>query len=128
VKVNDRNKWLVFGLVGVGIVVVGCMLLALLVPLLGGGAHDRTRMGGEWQSENCPWCGDGRWGGGLGLVEILIIGFLILVVPLGLLALLALGIVWLVRSNRPTSECPNCGSRVEEDWKACPNCGERLED
>ena len=125
---NNRNKWLVIGLVVVGVVVVGCMLLALAVPLLGGGGSERPRMGGEWQSENCPWCGDESSDGGLGLVEVLLIGLVILVVALGILGLLALGIVWLVRSNRPAAKCPNCGSRVKEGWKACPNCGESLED
>jgi hypothetical protein len=66
---------------------------------------------------------------------------------LGLLALVVLGIVWLVsRLRRPmpvatpvtpvepvapatsmaaVHPCPRCGEPVQEGWKHCPNCGKR---
>ena len=56
-------------------------------------------------------------------------------ISLGFLALLALGIVWLVRSLRTPKQavaavamhdCPKCGQPVQEDWKNCPHCGKKL--
>jgi hypothetical protein len=65
---------------------------------------------------------------------------------LGLLALLVLGIIWLVnRNKRPmvpvavapvepaasavplvaTHTCSKCGEQVQDNWKHCPNCGKR---
>ena len=63
---------------------------------------------------------------------------------LGFLALVVMGIIWLVRSlRRPvhvetpvvnpavvtppaaTHACPKCGNPVQEDWKHCPNCGKK---
>lgn len=49
--------------------------------------------------------------------------------PLGFLVLLAVGIVWLVRTvsgPQPTAAiskvCPECHSTVQAEWKACPYC------
>jgi hypothetical protein len=54
--------------------------------------------------------------------------------PLGFLALLVVGIVWLVRTvsgaqpAAPVSKvCPECHSAVQVGWKACPHCGATLE-
>ena len=55
-------------------------------------------------------------------------------VPLGFLALLAVGIVWLVRAvsgKQPvappvTRVCSECHSAVQTEWKACPHCGATL--
>ncbi|HVN53021.1 MAG TPA: zinc ribbon domain-containing protein [Anaerolineaceae bacterium] len=50
---------------------------------------------------------------------------------LGLLALLVLGIVWLVRSLRTPKQvvemhpCSNCGEPVQTDWRYCPSCGKK---
>jgi hypothetical protein len=59
-------------------------------------------------------------------------GFLGWLFPLGFLALLVLGIVWLVRSlNRPrpmaveTHACANCGKPIQADWRNCPHCGKK---
>jgi hypothetical protein len=49
---------------------------------------------------------------------------------LGLLALVVVGIVWVVRSIRgsrvPARSCTKCGRAVQEDWKACPYCASKL--
>jgi hypothetical protein len=52
---------------------------------------------------------------------------------LGLLALVVLGIIWLVRrltaSKTPPAAlltCRHCGKPILADWIACPNCGEKL--
>jgi hypothetical protein len=51
-------------------------------------------------------------------------------VQLGVLALIVLGVVWLVgaiRSNKtPVKTCPKCGKAVQLDWKNCPYCGNKL--
>jgi hypothetical protein len=70
---------------------------------------------------------------------------------LGILALLVLGIIWLVRYLRKPKTgssvvapvaaiaepvavvvpeaavhpCPKCGEPVQEGWKHCPNCGKK---
>ena len=64
---------------------------------------------------------------------------------LGFLALLVLGIIWLVNRNRrpmvpvaapvePAASaaplvaihtCSKCGEQVQDNWKHCPNCGKR---
>ncbi len=53
--------------------------------------------------------------------------------PLGFLALVVVGIVWLVRTMSgpqpaaPVSKvCPECHSAVQAGWKACPYCGATL--
>jgi hypothetical protein len=67
-------------------------------------------------------------------------------VSLGFLALVVLGIIWLLRSLRKpvaplavavasgdpvvpavaTHPCQKCGEPVHEDWKFCPNCSEKV--
>ena len=52
---------------------------------------------------------------------------------LGLLALVVLGIVWLVRRltvtktpPAPLLTCRHCGKPIQAGWIACPNCGKKL--
>ncbi|MFQ5855044.1 MAG: zinc-ribbon domain-containing protein [Anaerolineae bacterium] len=55
-------------------------------------------------------------------------------IPLGLIALLVLGAVWLLSTARGiqgpdmTSQgtCPNCGRPGQADWQVCPHCGTPL--
>jgi len=54
-------------------------------------------------------------------------------VPLGFLALIVLGVVWLARAvSQPQPPaatgrtCPECGRALQADWKARPYCGHRL--
>jgi len=59
-------------------------------------------------------------------------------ISLGVLALIVLGILWLVRSLRkpavpaapvvpavPAATCRNCGNPVESGWRNCPHCGKK---
>ena len=62
-------------------------------------------------------------------------------ISLGFLALIVLGIIWLVRSLRKPAAsatmlapvvpavavhpCPKCDESVQENWNFCPNCGKR---
>jgi hypothetical protein len=56
--------------------------------------------------------------------------------PLGLIALLILGAVWLLGTARGTSgpyatsedTCPSCGRPVQSDWQVCPHCGTPLQE
>jgi hypothetical protein len=95
---------------------------------MGPGTMGPGMMGGRGGSVGGSW---GVLGGLLSLVGLLI--------PLGLLALLALGGVWLFRqvnlSQGPAARpaqlasdetCPSCGRAVQADWQLCPYCGQGL--
>ncbi|MBE3040051.1 MAG: zinc ribbon domain-containing protein [Chloroflexi bacterium] len=59
---------------------------------------------------------------------------------LGFLALVVLGIIWLVRSLRTpkpvegsaamaaavVNPCKKCGRPIQDDWKICPYCGKKM--
>ncbi|MFQ5875392.1 MAG: zinc ribbon domain-containing protein [Dehalococcoidia bacterium] len=126
----NRINWMqvaVFGIVVLLVFLIGISLLSF------GWGGDWGMMGRWW-----PFCGGtGRLGGGLfGLWGWLFMALMVLF-PLGFLALLALGIIWLVRavsgpqlrapSAPPAAQsCPSCGKVVQADWKVCPYCGEEL--
>jgi hypothetical protein len=125
----------------VGIVVVVFVLGLMLLPLFfgwpGGWSMGPGIMGGRTQGGWCSFCGGaGRYGGGAygGFYGWLVMSVAVLF-PLGVLALIALGIVWLVRAltgSRAQADpsipsCPHCGKAVEVDWRACPFCKEDLE-
>lgn len=68
---------------------------------------------------------------GFGLIGML----LMIVAPVGLLALIALAIIWLVQiTTRPAPTapiaamrtCAHCGKPAQADWKTCPYCGTAL--
>ncbi|GAB4505097.1 MAG: hypothetical protein Fur0043_20920 [Anaerolineales bacterium] len=93
--------------------------------------------GWAWSGGCCGWGGYyGGWGmhgPGMmwGFAPFGWIGMLFMaLIPLGFLALLVLGVVWLVRAvsgnvPAPTAAraCPNCGKPVQADWQNCPYCG-----
>lgn len=68
-----------------------------------------------------------------------ILGMVLMVgLPLGILALIVMGIIMLVRAGKKSDSetmpaapvqpvCPACGQEVQQDWKVCPHCGEGLE-
>lgn len=52
-------------------------------------------------------------------------------VPLGIIVLVALGIVWLINNIKGPKTgqgrvCPSCGKPAQADWKTCPYCGNGL--
>jgi hypothetical protein len=75
-------------------------------------------------------------------------GFISGLLSLGFLALVILGIIWLVRNLRTpklvdvsaatpaatptaapttiTNPCKKCGNPLQDDWKVCPHCGKKV--
>jgi hypothetical protein len=71
-------------------------------------------------------------------------GFFGGLLSLGFLALVVLGIIWLVRSLRTpkpvdvpaampaampaatVNPCRKCGRPIQDDWKICPYCGQKV--
>jgi len=59
---------------------------------------------------------------------------------IGFLALLVLGIIWLIRSLQKPAQvaapvelpaasatsCKKCGMTLQDEWKVCPHCGKRV--
>jgi hypothetical protein len=112
----------VFGLVVLLVVLLG-------VSLLGGYAA----WGPGWGMMGPGMMGG--WGRGWGFGPFGWMGIFMLLFPLGFLALLILGILWLVKAVAPSGgqapavpgrTCPNCGRSVQADWQLCPYCGQKL--
>ena len=136
----NRVSWVqigVFVAIMAAVVLVGISLLPWILGWPGGWGMGPGMMGGQTQGGWCPFCG-GRgafpgWGLGGLLGWFFLLGMIF--VPLAVLALLILGVVWLVRttsgSPRQTdssaASCPHCGRAVEVDWRACPFCKEDLQ-
>jgi len=119
---------------------------ALLVVLIGasllggyGGWGPGWGMMGPGMPALSPVEGMGGWGrgwGGWGLGPFGWLGMIFMwLFPLGLLALLILGVVWLIKAvaqpgsqtpAAPGRTCPNCGRPAQADWKNCPYCGTTL--
>jgi RNA polymerase subunit RPABC4/transcription elongation factor Spt4 len=132
---DQHSKWIVAALVIAGVVVVACILLALLAGALSWRLPGTSvpHMRGDRMEGLCPWCGgtEGRtlWGSVAAVAMVL----LAVVLPLGVIALMIVGGIWLVRSAQspPSARegalvCPSCGEKVEAGWKTCPNCDQKL--
>lgn len=120
--------WIIVGVLGLGLLFI---LPSLLTGgLWGGYGSGYGMMGGG------PGGMMGGYGGGSSSSPFGWIGMLVgLIVPLGILALIVAGGVWLVRSlgtpggpslTASAKTCPHCGRGVQADWKACPHCGNAL--
>lgn len=121
----NRINWVqvaVFGLVALLVFALGAALLSSGWGWGPGGMMGPGMMGG-WSFGPLGWL-------------FMLLGFLF---PLGLLALLILGIVWLVRQVSAPSgpitgppsppagpRCSNCDRAVQADWRLCPYCGQEL--
>lgn len=128
----------VFGGVVLLVFLIGISLLSFFGQGYGyGGWGPGWMMGpGMMGSRGPGWTmGYGYGGGALGWLFSL----LGLIFPLGFLALLILGGVWLFRqvsqpqvpsAGRPDAQpgqtCPNCNQAVQADWQLCPYCGQGL--
>jgi len=136
-------------------IVLGLVVLALLVGLgfaihAGAGRFGERAWGGSDREGRgfgmMPYGGMHRefglmpYGGmhrGFGMMPFG--GFFGGLISLGALALIVLGIIWLVRRLRtpvapaapivpaaPALACRNCGNPVESGWRNCPHCGKKL--
>lgn len=119
-------QWLIFGVVAIAVVILGLLLLAFTPGFgwIGRGYYGMMR---GW----CPWCGGIGYLSPIGIIASLVMMIFMWLLPLSLIALLAVGIYWLFRSGRPAGggvrlHCPNCGAEIQPGWKACPTCGEKL--
>lgn len=118
-----RNAWKW----GLGLLAVALVTFLIAMPFFGGfgrGGYYMMGRGMEWGPGMM-----GGWGmfGGIGMLIMLLI-------PLGFIALLIAGAVVLVRSlNTPRavvpsrSACPSCSRPVQGDWTTCPYCGKPLQ-
>lgn len=76
--------------------------------------------------------GSGRGGGMMGGFGFFPFGMgLMWLIPLGTIALIVLGVVWLVNNTNSSKTvqgkvCPSCGKPAQTDWKTCPYCGNGL--
>lgn len=137
----SRINWTqvgVFAAVALVIFILGITLLPALVRGYGGWwMMGPGMMSRGWSEGWCPFCGGtGRYPGGFfGVMFGWLFMLVAILFPLGLLVLLALGIVWLVRAvgrlpsgTAPSPHtCPKCGKPVAADWRLCPHCGEELQ-
>jgi hypothetical protein len=119
--------WVVFGLIAIGVVLVGLLVLAFVSGLGGVWPAGRGMMGGR--GGFCPWCGRGGWGAGGLLGTLLLCG-----TPIVILGLIAVAVLaWTRRGELPHGprggydRCANCGEPVRSDWSTCPYCGEPQE-
>ncbi|MFQ6013998.1 MAG: zinc ribbon domain-containing protein [Anaerolineae bacterium] len=134
-KIN-RTQVAVFAVV---VLLVFGLGIALLPGLFGGGYGGwgpGGMMGPGMMGGRGPgMMGYGYGGGALGWLFSL----LGLIFPLGFLALLVLGGIWLFRQvnqpqglsvgwpqAQPSQTCPNCDQAVQTDWQLCPYCGNQL--
>lgn len=129
-----KNTW--YWIIGIGLVLILGLVFLLGLFLFGLRGMPMTWVtGGSDGWFNGTWGHHGmRWGWPMmGLFG----GLLMLILLLGLLALVAAGVVLLAKAlqqpNRdlfePTqSRCDHCGKQVAPDWQVCPYCGEALRD
>jgi hypothetical protein len=137
-KKMKTSNILIWFIIGVIVLVVLGLGASLLSPMV----YGRT---GNWAYDDCGMWGSrgmmGRWGGSgmMGYRPFGWLGMLLgLLIPLGFIALLVAGGIWLVKtvtSNgspftpaKPVMNvCPNCGQNVQADWRNCPYCSTLLE-
>lgn len=126
----NRINWTQVAVFAVVVVVVLAVGMVVLGSLWGGYGMMGPGMMGDYRGYD-PGGMMRDYGGSLfgWLFPLLMCLF-----PLGFLALLAVGIVWLVRTAsapRPATPvgkvCPECHAAVQPEWKACPHCGATLE-
>lgn len=99
----NRTGWIVFGAVVIGVVLCGCLVLALLIP---GWFSTDGRFYGPGMGRmfgDCPWCGGGGGFGAIGVGEILVL-LAVFAVLLAVVAAVVLGVIWLIRSQAPDRE------------------------
>ncbi len=130
--------WVIVGVVGLAVFFI---LPSLFMGGLWGRPFGFVQGGGYAPGRMMDGYGGGMMGGygGFGYSPLGWIGMLAgWLIPLGTLALLVVGGIWLVRSvatpggstfSAPSASarfCSNCGKGAQADWKVCPHCGTTL--
>jgi hypothetical protein len=111
----NKVNWIVV----IVITIVALLIFQVAASLLGG-----------WRYGGWGMMGPGMMFGGWGFSPFGWIGMMFMwLIPVGFLALVVVGVVWLVRnvnSAAPGHSCPSCGQSVQSDWRNCPHCGTSL--
>lgn len=116
-----KTNWLTITIVGV----IALLVLFWIGAMIGGWGYGGYGMMGRGMMGNWGYSPFGWFGMGLGMIFMWLI-------PIGILALLAFGIVSVVRNtgNPPPTisltPCTNCGKGTQADWQNCPYCGTTL--
>jgi hypothetical protein len=127
---HKHTRWLAYGAVLTGLIIVGLLVLALnRGPLARGFEPDR---GGFGLRAFCPWCEEGRPTTMTDIVGMVLIGLVVLVLPAGHLALLVMLAARVVRPPRfsdivPAHHCPHCNHPLVKQWRNCPYCGQPID-
>jgi hypothetical protein len=97
--------------------------------------------GGFEQGRGPGMMGNGGFGHGRGPGMMVFGGFFGGLFSLGFLALVVLGIIWLVRNLRKpqtivaapaavpaavVNPCRKCGKPLQDEWRVCPHCGTKV--
>jgi len=128
----NRVNWIQVLVVGGVALLIFILGLAFLPVLFGGRGYGW--MGSDMMGGWSPWCGTSRYFGGGMMGFGLFFTLLLWLIPLGLLALVLGGGLWLIRNlSRATvpsapvvRTCADCGQPVQPDWQHCPHCGTAL--
>ena len=106
--------------------IIGIVAVLVTLFFFGGGMMWGNRgYGGPGMMGNWGYSPFGWFGMGLGMIFMWLI-------PIGILALIVLGVASLVRNtgNPPQASsltpCSNCGKGTQADWQTCPYCGNSL--
>jgi zinc-ribbon domain len=97
------------------VIIVWCVLILVWAVVGGAGAHQQNVQDclqpGFLTRQQCQDAADA--GTGLGVVVILLIGFI---------GFVFLSLIWLMTGRRKR-DCPACGNSVKRGKTVCPSCG-----
>lgn len=141
-----KRKWWIIGIVlglviltvlmGVGFMVRGNLHGYHAEVLYTRGSSER----GPGMTDYCEFGSHMRGPGRMGYGLMPFGGFFGGLFSIGFLALVVLGIIWLVRSLRTpkpdevstampaivVNPCKKCSRSIQDDWKICPYCGKKV--
>ncbi|MBN1249023.1 MAG: zinc ribbon domain-containing protein [Anaerolineae bacterium] len=129
-QVHKRNRWLAYGAILTGTVIVVLLVVALNRGPIARGFEPEG--GGIGIQAFCSWCQEGRSPTVTDLLGMVLIGLVVFALPAGHLALL---IMLAARAGRPPKfsdiepayHCPHCNHPLVKQWRNCPYCGVPIE-
>ncbi len=135
---STKLQWLI----GICVVLVtAALVFSAVMPLFGWGRGVYGGMMQPGQMFDRGMGGGHMFGGRMGGFGLPFFGLGLFSGPLLLVALVALGAVWLLRGRGQTAPlaaaqppapaaaatpCANCGRPLQADWAVCPYCGEKV--